>query len=103
MPESAPSRPSRAKQLLTVLLACGLAAYGAISGAWAPLFSYLTVVSALVAIGAGHRGEARYGRRVPVTEMLPLGRQGDRDMLWGGMAGYLMAVFAVAAGVALYY
>ena len=43
------------------------------------------------------------GRRVPVTEMLALGRQGDKDMLWGGMAGYLMAVFAVAAGVALYY
>ena len=58
MPEP---RPSRAKQLLTVLLASGLAAYGAISGAWAPLFAYLTVVSALVAIGAGHRGEARYG------------------------------------------
>ena len=103
MPDAAPSRPSRAKQLLTVLLACGLAAYGAVAGTWALLFAYLTVVSALVAIGAGHRGEARYGRRVPVTEMLALGRQGDKDMLWGGMAGYLMAVFAVATGAALYF
>ena len=103
MPDAAPSRPSRTKLLLTVLLAGGLAAYGAVAGTWAPLFAYLTVVSALVAIGAGQRGEARYGRRVPVTEMLALGRQGDRDMLWGGMAGYLMAVFAVATGAALYF
>ncbi len=79
------------------------ATYGAVSSAWALLFGYLTVVSALVAIGAGQRGEARYCRRVPVTEMLALGRQGDSDMLWGGMAGYLMAVFAVATGAALYF
>ena len=36
-------------------------------------------------------GERRYGRRVPVTEMIPLGLKGDRQMLIGGLAGWAMA------------
>lgn len=63
-----------------------------------PLLIGLGVAAALYALHVGEAGEARYGRRVPVTEMLPLGRQGDRQMLYGGIAGYLMiACFALAA------
>lgn len=53
----------------------------------------LGIASALVAIRIGQDGEARYGRRVPVTEMLALGKQGDRAMLLGGLSGYAMAAF----------
>lgn len=63
----------------------------------APLLAFLGVASALVSIRIGQRGEARYGRRVPVTEMIALGRQGDRAMLIGGIAGFLMIGFFVAA------
>ncbi len=52
---------------------------------------------ALVSIRIGQDGVARYGRRVPVTEMIALGRQGDRRMLLGGLAGWAMAGFFVAA------
>ncbi len=58
----------------------------------------LGVGAALVSIRIGQAGEARYGRRVPVTEMIALGRQGDRAMFIGGIAGWLMAgCFAAAA------
>jgi len=66
---------------------------------WLPwLLAILGVASALVSIRIGQDGVERYGRRVPVTEMIALGRQGDRQMLIGGIAGYLMAAcFAAAA------
>ena len=66
----------------------------------APLFAFLGIASALVSIRIGQRDEARYGRRVPVTEMLALGRQGDRAMLVGGLAGYAMIIFF---GIAAYF
>jgi hypothetical protein len=67
----------------------------------APLFGFLGIASALISIRIGQRGVERLGRRVPVTEMLALGRQGDREMLIGGLAGYLMVVFfGLAAYVA---
>lgn len=66
-----------------------------------PLLLALGVTAALVCIRIGQAGEVRYGRRVQVTEMLPLGRQGDRQMLIGGIAGYLMiALFGLAAWLA---
>lgn len=65
--------------------------------AWAytpvPLLVTLGVSAALLSIRAGQAGEARYGRRVQVTEMLPLGLKGDKQMLIGGIAGHLMIVF----------
>jgi|GEM_PF-2272811 hypothetical protein len=65
--------------------------------AWAytpvPLLITLGITASLVSIRIGQAGEARYGRRVQVTEMLPLGRKGDKQMLIGGIAGYLMIVF----------
>ena len=64
----------------------------------APLFGFLGIASALVSIRLGESGTERYGRRIPVTEMLPLGRKGDRKMLVGGIAGYLMLVFFGIAG-----
>lgn len=65
---------------------------------WLPwLLAILGVASALVSIRIGQDGVERYGRRVPVTEMIVLGRQGDRQMLIGGIAGYLMAACFVAA------
>lgn len=68
--------------------------------AW--LLAGLGVASALLSIRIGQDGVERYGRRVPVTEMIALGRQGDRKMLLGGIAGYLMAAcFAAAAWLAL--
>lgn len=67
-----------------------------------PLLVTLGVTAALVCIRIGLAGEERYGRRVQVTEMLPLGRQGDKQMLIGGIAGYLMiALFGLAAWLAL--
>lgn len=68
-----------------------------------PLLITLGVGAALVSIRIGQAGEARYGRRVQVTEMLPLGRQGDKQMLIGGIAGYLMIVlFGLAAWLAFH-
>lgn len=68
-----------------------------------PLLVTLGVTAALVCIRIGQAGEARYGRRVQVTEMLPLGRQGDKQMLIGGIAGYLMIVlFGLAAWLAFH-
>lgn len=56
-----------------------------------PLLLLIAVAASLVSIRAGQQGEARYGRRVPVTEMFALGRrENDRQMLLGGLAGYLM-------------
>lgn len=64
-----------------------------------PLLLLIGIIAALISIRAGQTGEARYGRRVPVTEMLALGRQGDRSMLIGGLCGYLMMLCFVAAAV----
>lgn len=58
----------------------------------------LGIGCALLAIRIGEEGVARYGRRVTVTEMIPLGLKGDRRMLLGGLAGWAMALsFAAAA------
>lgn len=63
---------------------------------WACLV--LGIGCALLAIRIGEEGVARYGRRVTVTEMIPLGLKGDRRMLLGGLAGWAMALsFAAAA------
>lgn len=64
-----------------------------------PLLLLVGVAAALVAIRIGQEGEARYGRRVVVTEMYALGRQNqDKQMILGGLAGYLMLIcFAAAA------
>ncbi len=43
------------------------------------------------------KGSERHGRRVPVTEMIPLGLKGDRQMLIGGLAGWAMALFLAGA------
>ena len=68
-----------------------------------PLCLLIGVAAALVAIRAGHAGEARYGRRIIVTEMLQVGRtHQDREMIMGGLAGYLMLIcFALAGYFAL--
>lgn len=66
------------------------------------LFIGIGIALALFTLRIGEQGEARYGRRITVTEMLPLGRRGDRAMLLGGIAGYLMlACFALAVWLAL--
>ncbi len=64
-----------------------------------PLLLLVGVAAALVAIRIGQEGEARYGRRVVVTEMYAMGRQyQDKLMILGGLAGYLMLIcFAAAA------
>ena len=59
----------------------------------------LGVGSALISIRIGQAGVERYGRRVPVTEMIALGKQGDRRMLLGGIAGYAMAALFIVAAV----
>lgn len=67
--------------------------------AWACLA--LGIGCALLAIRMGEEGVARYDRRVTVTEMIPLGLKGDRRMLFGGLAGWAMALsFAAAAWLA---
>jgi hypothetical protein len=82
---------------LAGLILLGSLAWYAYHRSAAPLLAFLGLASALVAIRIGQRGEARYGRRVPVTEMFALGRQGDLAMLIGGIAGCLMPVFFAAA------
>lgn len=86
------SRPALLPRCLGLAMLGGLLWY-----AWRhsaiPLLGFLGIASALVSIRIGQHGEARYGRRVPVTEMLALGRQGDRAMLLGGLAGYAMLLF----------
>lgn len=83
-------------RLLGAALLCGLIWY-ALHHSPAPLLAFLGIASALISIRIGQRGEQRYGRRVPVTEMIALGRQGDRAMLLGGIAGFLMLGFFAAA------
>ncbi|QRM19380.1 hypothetical protein GBK02_08200 [Dechloromonas sp. TW-R-39-2] len=83
-------------RLLGAVLLCGLIWY-ALHNSPAPLLAFLGIASALISIRIGQRGEQRYGRRVPVTEMIALGRQGDRAMLVGGIAGFLMLGFFAAA------
>lgn len=51
----------------------------------------------LIALRVGEAGVERYGRRVTVTEMIPLGLKGDRAMLLGGLAGWCMAICLGAA------
>lgn len=58
----------------------------------------LGIGCALLAIRSGEESVARYGRRVTVTEMIPLGLKGDTRLLLGGLAGWAMALsFAAAA------
>ena len=79
----------------------GILLWYALKHSAAPLFAFLGIASALVSIRIGQRGEERYGRRVPVTEMIALGRQGDRAMLIGGVVGFLMlAFFGIAVWLA---
>ncbi|MDD2885058.1 MAG: hypothetical protein PHT48_08455 [Dechloromonas sp.] len=70
-------------------------------GHLASLSLIIGITLAVFTLRIGEQAQARYGRRVTVTEMLPLGRQGDRQLLLGGIAGYLMlACFALAAWLA---
>lgn len=57
----------------------------------------LGIVAALISLRISTAGVARYGRRIPVTEMLPLGLKGDHAMLLGGITGWSMVGFFVAA------
>lgn len=57
----------------------------------------LGIGSALISLRIAQNGVKRHGRRVPVTEMIPLGLRGDRTMLIGGIAGWAMAGLFVAA------
>lgn len=57
----------------------------------------LGIASALLALRIADAGVSRYGRKVPVTEMLELGIKGDRSMLIGGIAGWLMPIAFIAA------
>lgn len=68
-----------------------------------PLLALVGIAAALFSIRTGQQGESRYGRRIPVTEMLALGRQGDRAMLLGGLAGYLMLVCFILAITFLFF
>lgn len=63
--------------------------------AWA--CAALGVGCALLSLRISEEGVVRYGRRVPVTEMIPLGLKGDRRMLLGGIAGWAMAVLLASA------
>lgn len=64
-----------------------------------PLLLLVGVAAALVAIRIGQEGEARYGRRVIVTEMYRVGRENqDKPMMLGGLAGYLMVICFLLAG-----
>lgn len=84
---------------ITALVLLVPAAYIAWIKTPVPLLMLIGIVAALVAIRIGHEGEARYGRRVIVTEMFAVGRQNkDPQMMAGGLAGYLMLIcFALAA------
>lgn len=57
----------------------------------------LGIGCALLSIRIAQAGVDRLGRRVPVTEMIPLGLKGDRQMLIGGLAGWAMALFFAGA------
>lgn len=57
----------------------------------------LGVGCALLSLRISEEGVVRYGRRVPVTEMIPLGLKGDRRMLLGGIAGWAMALLLASA------
>ena len=57
----------------------------------------LGIGCALLSIRIAQAGVDRLGRRVPVTEMIPLGLKGDRQMLIGGLAGWAMALFLAGA------
>lgn len=57
----------------------------------------LGIACALLALRIAEAGVSRYGRKVPVTEMLGLGLKGDHSMLIGGIAGWLMPIAFIAA------
>ncbi len=57
----------------------------------------LGIGCALLSIRMAEKGSEHHGRRVPVTEMIPLGLKGDRQMLIGGLAGWAMALFLAGA------
>jgi hypothetical protein len=57
----------------------------------------LGIGCALLSIRIAQAGVSRHSRRVPVTEMIPLGLKGDRQMLIGGLAGWAMALFFAGA------
>lgn len=89
------------RTLIRGITLAGLALTGgglAFAGYPEALFVMLGIAAALFSIRVGQQGEVRYGRRVPVTEMFALGRQGDRQMLLGGLAGYVMLACFMAAG-----
>lgn len=66
-----------------------------------PLLALIGVAAALVSIRIGQEGESRYGRRIIVTEMFKVGRENnDRQMVLGGLAGYLMLI---AFGLAIWF
>jgi hypothetical protein len=98
MQEAPGGLPPLVSRGLGLLLLGGLVWY-AFRHSAAPLCGFFGIAAALVSIRIGQRGVERYGRRVPVTEMLTLGRQGDRAMLVGGLAGYAMVIFF---GLAIY-
>ena len=87
---------------ITGLALLAPAAWLAWLGKPSPLFALIGIAAALLSIRIGQQGEARYGRRVPVTEMFALGRQGDRQMLLGGLAGYLMLICFILALYSLF-
>ncbi len=63
-----------------------------------PLLLLIGIVSALLAIRIGEASEARYGERIIVTRMIPLGTEKkDRQLIIGGLAGYLMLICFSAA------
>ncbi len=99
-------RPSRRPALLLIraisALAFSLSLFWLFQGGYvSTLLVIIGIALALFSLRIGEQGQARYGRRITVTEMLPLGRQGDRAMLLGGIAGYLMLLcFVLAAWLA---
>ena len=67
-----------------------------------PLLLLIGITAALVSIRIGQQSEARYGQRIIVTDMLRVGREHqDKQLMIGGLAGYLMLIcFAAAAWLA---
>ena len=63
-----------------------------------PLLLLIGTVSALLSIHIGQASEVRYGERIIVTQMIPVGREKkDHQLILGGLAGYLMLLCFSAA------
>ena len=63
-----------------------------------PLLLLVGITSALLSIRIGQQSEARYGKRIIVTDMLRVGQaHQDKQLVLGGVAGYLMLICFVAA------